>query len=220
MLLIVRPANCSLKRYCGVSYRRITTSISSLSHDSNHPVRSEKIENRRRKMMLSKILRVDHAGEVGADRIYAGQMAVLGKTEYGPVIQEMWDQEKAHVNKFRELLPEYKVRPTIMLPLWNIAGFALGAGTALLGKEGAMACTIAVEEVIGGHYDRQLRELLNEDPEKYKELLEVIKQFRDDELEHMETGIEYDGEKAPFYSLLKSVIQVGCHGAIWVSERI
>ena len=87
MLLFPRSANHSLKRICGISNRTISTSISSLSHDSNHPVRSEKIENRRRKLMLSRILRVDHAGEVGADRIYAGQMAVLGKSEYGPVIQ-------------------------------------------------------------------------------------------------------------------------------------
>lgn len=170
--------------------------------------------------MLSKILRVDHAGEVGADKIYAGQLAVLGRSSYGPIIKEMWEQEKEHVNKFRELLPEYKIRPTVMLPLWNIAGFALGAGTALLGKEGAMACTIAVEEVIGEHYDSQLRQLLNEDPEEYKELLEVIKKFRDDELEHMETGIEYDGEQAPFYTALKNVIQIGCRSAIWISERV
>ena len=83
-----------------------------------------------------------------------------------------------------------------------------------------MACTIAVEESIGGHYEAQLRELLREDPEKYKELLEVITEFRDDELEHMDTGIEYEGEKAPAYELLKTVIQTGCKGAIWLSEKI
>ncbi|XP_057311716.1 5-demethoxyubiquinone hydroxylase, mitochondrial-like isoform X1 [Hydractinia symbiolongicarpus] len=189
-------------------------------YNKNYSMRSNRLERRRQQQLISKILRVDHAGEVGADRIYAGQLAILRETSYGPVIQEMWDQEKEHVNKFRELLPKYKTRPTALLPLWNVAGFALGAGTALLGKEAAMACTIAVEETIGEHYDSQLRELLHEDPEKYKELLEVIQKFRDDELEHMETGYEYEGEKAPFYSSLKQAIQFGCRGAIWLSERI
>lgn len=170
--------------------------------------------------MLSRILRVDHAGEVGANRIYQGQMAVLGNTPVAPVIQEMWEQEKKHVAKFNELLPQYRVRPTALLPLWNVAGFALGAGTALLGKEAAMACTIAVEETIGGHYDSQLRELLKEDPEKYRELCEVITEFRDEELEHMDTGYEHEGERAPAYQLLKTIIQTGCKGAIWISEKI
>jgi len=190
------------------------------SHNKYYPVRSERREKRRQKEMVSKILRVDHAGELGADRIYAGQMAVLKGTEYGPVIQKMWDEEKEHLEKFEELLPKYRARPTALLPLWNVAGYMLGAGTALMGKEAAMACTIAVEEVIGEHYDSQLRELLREDPEQYKELLDVIQKFRDDELEHYETGIHYDGEKAPFYSVLKQVIQVGCKGAIYISERI
>lgn len=83
---------------------------------------------------LHKIIRVDHAGELGADRIYAGQMAVLGNTEKGPLIQHMWDQEKRHREKFEELIRKHRVRPTVMTPIWNVAGFALGAGTALLGN--------------------------------------------------------------------------------------
>ncbi|XP_033886416.3 5-demethoxyubiquinone hydroxylase, mitochondrial isoform X2 [Acipenser ruthenus] len=172
------------------------------------------------KDMLDRMLRVDHAGEYGANRIYAGQMAVLGRTETGPIIQKMWDQEKAHLKIFNELMADNRVRPTILMPLWNLAGFALGAGSALLGKEGAMACTVAVEESISEHYNSQIRTLMEEDPDKYKELLQLIKKFRDEEMEHHDTGLEHDAELAPAYSLMKNVIQVGCKAAIYMSERI
>uniref|UniRef100_K7F8Q3 5-demethoxyubiquinone hydroxylase, mitochondrial n=2 Tax=Pelodiscus sinensis TaxID=13735 RepID=K7F8Q3_PELSI len=169
---------------------------------------------------IDRIIRVDHAGEYGANRIYAGQMAVLGRTTVGPVIQQMWNQEKDHLKKFNELMVTFRVRPTILLPFWNVAGFALGAGTALLGKEGAMACTVAVEESISAHYNNQMRTLMEEDPEKYKELLQIIKKFRDDELEHHDIGLDHDAELAPAYSLLKTAIQIGCKAAIFLSERI
>ncbi|XP_030068106.1 5-demethoxyubiquinone hydroxylase, mitochondrial isoform X2 [Microcaecilia unicolor] len=172
------------------------------------------------KAVIDPIIRVDHAGEYGANRIYAGQMAVLGRTTVGPVIQQMWDQEKEHLKKFNELMIAYRVRPTILLPFWNIVGFVLGASTALLGKEGAMACTVAVEESISEHYNNQIRTLVELDPEKYEELLQVIKKFRDDELEHHDTGLEYDAELAPAYSLLKNVIQIGCKAAVCLSQRI
>uniref|UniRef100_A0A5F9CIV1 Coenzyme Q7, hydroxylase n=1 Tax=Oryctolagus cuniculus TaxID=9986 RepID=A0A5F9CIV1_RABIT len=123
---------------------------------------------------VDRIIRVDHAGEYGANRIYAGQMAVLGRTSVGPVIQKMWDQEKDHLKKFNELMVAFRVRPTVLLPFWNVVGFALGAGTALLGKEGAMACTVAVEESIAHHYNNQIRTLVEEDPAKYGELLQVL----------------------------------------------
>ncbi|KAG8200028.1 hypothetical protein JTE90_001258 [Oedothorax gibbosus] len=174
----------------------------------------------RRRSLQDRILRVDHAGELGADRIYAGQMAVLGKTSVGPVIQEMWDQEKGHLKKFEELLPKYRARPSMLLPFWNIAGYALGAGTALLGKESAMACTVAVEEVIANHYNSQIRELVADDPEANKELLDVLKTFRDDEQHHHDTGMAHDAPKAPFYKYLKETIKVGCLGAIWLAERL
>jgi len=176
--------------------------------------------------LIAKILRVDHAGEFGADRIYAGQMFVLGKTDVGDLIQEMWDQEKEHKAKFEELLPKYRVRPTALIPLWNIAGYALGFGTALMGKEAAMACTVAVEDAIGTHYSDQLRSLLEDasrypdDPEKHKELLDVIKKFRDDEMDHHDTGLAHDAEKFPAYDLLFNVIKVGCKVAIAASERV
>lgn len=168
---------------------------------------------------VDRIIRVDHAGEYGANRIYAGQMAVLGRSSVGPVIQKMWDQEKDHLKKFNELMVSFRVRPTILMPLWNVAGFALGAGTALLGKEGAMACTVAVEESIAHHYNNQIRTLMEEDPAKYEELLQVIKKFRDEELEHHDTGLDHDAELAPAYTLLKRVIQAGCSAAIYLSER-
>ncbi|XP_057700668.1 5-demethoxyubiquinone hydroxylase, mitochondrial isoform X2 [Corythoichthys intestinalis] len=146
------------------------------------------------KEMLDRILRVDHAGEYGANRIYAGQMAVLGRSSTGVLIQEMWDQEKKHLKKFDEILAESRVRPTALLPLWNIAGFLLGASTAVLGKEAAMACTVAVEESISEHYNSQIRTLMEKDPDRYTELLQVIKEFRDDEMEHHDIGLENDAE--------------------------
>ncbi|XP_076869772.1 NADPH-dependent 3-demethoxyubiquinone 3-hydroxylase, mitochondrial [Brachyhypopomus gauderio] len=172
------------------------------------------------KAMLDSMMRVDHAGEYGANRIYAGQMAVMGRTQSGPLIQYMWDQEKMHLQKFNEILGEHRVRPTVMLPLWNIAGFLLGASTALLGKEGAMACTVAVEESISEHYNSQIRTLMEADPERYTELLQLIKEFRDDELEHQDTGLENDAESVPGYFLLKTLIQAGCKAAIYISQRV
>ncbi|XP_043568094.1 5-demethoxyubiquinone hydroxylase, mitochondrial isoform X2 [Chiloscyllium plagiosum] len=130
------------------------------------------------KAMLDRIIRVDHAGEYGANRIYAGQMAVLGRSPVGPVIQQMWDQEKEHLEKFNELIVDHRVRPTLLMPFWNVAGFMLGAGTALFGKEAAMACTVAIEESISQHYNNQIRVLMEEDPERHKELLEKTRQLQ------------------------------------------
>ncbi|XP_038220835.1 5-demethoxyubiquinone hydroxylase, mitochondrial [Zerene cesonia] len=173
----------------------------------------------RKNSHLDEIIRVDHAGELGADRIYAGQMAVLGTSKEGPLIQHMWEQEKKHREKFEELISKYRVRPTVMTPLWNIAGFALGAGTALLGKEAAMACTVAVETVIVDHYNDQLRTLM-EDPNVDKEILETITKFRDEEQEHHDTGIDHGAEQAPFYQALSEVIKTGCKVAIAISKKI
>ncbi|XP_076068028.1 ubiquinone biosynthesis protein COQ7, mitochondrial isoform X2 [Oratosquilla oratoria] len=183
-------------------------------------VRGYSSQAQQHKQIIDKFIRVDHAGELGADRIYAGQMAVLGKTSTGPIIQHMWDQEKEHKAKFEELIPKYRVRPTAMLPIWNVAGFMLGAGSALLGKEGAMACTVAVESVITDHYNSQLRELISLGEEENKELIEVIKKFRDEEMEHHDTGLANDAELAPAYNVLSNVIKAGCKVAIFVSERI
>ncbi|XP_068675131.1 5-demethoxyubiquinone hydroxylase, mitochondrial-like [Montipora foliosa] len=170
---------------------------------------------------IDRIIRVDHAGELGANRIYAGQMAVLGRTSVGPTIQHMWDQEKEHLQTFEQIVANNRVRPTVLMPLWNIAGYLLGAGTALLGKEAAMACTVAVEETISEHYDKQLRELLTEGvTDENKLLLDTIQKFRDEELEHLHIGEEHDAGKAPMYETLSTVIQTGCKAAIWLSEKI
>lgn len=193
----------------------MTLSVSSRAYTVVPPPRDHA-----EKEMLDRILRVDHAGEYGANRIYAGQMAVLGRSSTGPLIQEMWDQEKKHLEKFNEILADNRVRPTALLPLWNLAGFLLGASTAMLGKEGAMACTVAVEESISEHYNSQIRALMEKDPERYTELLTVIKEFRDDELDHHDTGLEHDAETVPGYWLLKNAIQLGCKAAIYVSERV
>ncbi|XP_077426971.1 NADPH-dependent 3-demethoxyubiquinone 3-hydroxylase, mitochondrial isoform X2 [Vanacampus margaritifer] len=182
--------------------------------------RCSSILRKTEKQMLDRILRVDHAGEYGANRIYAGQMAVLGRSSTGTLIQEMWDQEKKHLEKFNEILAENRVRPTALLPLWNVAGYFLGASTAMLGKEVAMACTVAVEESISEHYNSQIRTLMEKDPDRYTELLQVIKEFRDDEMEHHDLGLEHDAESVPGYWLLKNVIQLGCKAAICASERV
>lgn len=171
------------------------------------------------KPTIDSIIRVDHAGELGADRIYAGQMAVLGNTSKGPLIKHMWDQEKGHRAKFEELINKYRVRPTVMTPIWNVAGFALGAGSALLGDKAAMACTVAVETVIVDHYNDQLRTLMS-DPEANKELLETITRFRDEEQEHHDTGIDHGAEQAPFYKAFSEAIKLGCKAAIAISKVI
>ena len=113
------------------------------------------------KTKLDQILRVDHAGEIGASKIYEGQIKILGNTEIGPLLQKMKDQEQEHLDTFHQLLNDHKVRPTALMPIWNAAGFVLGAFTASLGKDAAMACTIAVEEVIGKHYEKQAEQLRN-----------------------------------------------------------
>lgn len=107
-----------------------------------------------------------------------------------------------------------------MLPFWNVAGYLLGVSTALLGKEAAMACTVAVEDTIVRHYDGQIRQLIEKDSKEHHELLEVIKTFRDEELEHHDIGLEHDAKKAPFYAALTEVIKAGCRTAIWISERV
>jgi ubiquinone biosynthesis monooxygenase Coq7 len=172
--------------------------------------------------MLDRMLRVDHAGEYGAVRIYEGQLAVLGGTSIRHVIREFMKQEEGHLRIMEDLVCKNKVKKTAMLPLWHAGAFLLGAGSALLGKEGAMACTVAVETVIGEHYDNQIRELLRKENgvELHRPLIEKISKIRDEELEHLDSGIEHDAEKAPLYRALTQVIKAGCWGAIWVSERV
>ena len=169
------------------------------------------------KSILDEIIRVDHAGEYGATRIYDGQIAIFGKnSKIGKTIQHMADQEQEHIERFNELLIEKRVRPTALLPLWNVAGFALGAGTALMGEKAAMACTVAVEKVIGEHYNKQ-QDLLEDDE---KELKKTIAKFEKDELEHHNIGLEHDAENAPGYKIMTKIIEIGCKTAISISKKI
>ena len=175
---------------------------------------SNKITNRQN---LEEIIRVDHAGEFGATKIYDGQIAIFGKnSKIGKTIQHMADQEQEHIDKFNELILEHRVRPTALLPIWNVAGFALGASTALMGEKAAMACTVAVEKVIGEHYEEQLS-LLEDD---HEDLKKTISKFRDDELEHHDIGIEHDAESAPGYKIMSKVIEFGCKTAIAISKKV
>ena len=167
--------------------------------------------------ILEEIIRVDHAGEYGATRIYDGQIAVFGKnSKIGKTIQHMADQEQEHIETFQQLIVSNRVRPTALLPIWNVAGYALGTATAMMGEKAAMACTVAVEKVIGGHYRKQ-QNLLEDD---HKELKKTIAKFEKDELEHHDIGIAHDAEKTPGYTVLSKFIEIGCKTAIEVSKKI
>jgi ubiquinone biosynthesis monooxygenase Coq7 len=167
--------------------------------------------------LVERIIRVDHAGEYGARRIYDGQLAVLGKRSpaHG-AIRAMAEQERRHLAAFDALIVERRVRPTALMPLWHVAGFALGAATALLGERAAMACTIAVEEVIDEHYARQSAQLGDDEAP----LRARIEEFRGHELEHKETAEAHNGRGAGGYELLSAAIKTGSRLAIWLSERI
>ena len=166
--------------------------------------------------LVERMIRVDHAGEFGAVRIYEGQLLVLGQTKVGPTIRRMAEQEREHLKSFERLMIQRGARPSALLPLWRIAGVALGAGTALLGPEAAMACTVAVEEVIDGHYGRQVDDLGADEPE----LSRAFARFRAEEVEHRDTGLALGAENAPGYRPLTAAIRAGAKLAIWLSERI
>eukprot|EP01114_Cavostelium_apophysatum_P017742 TRINITY_DN5341_c0_g1_i1.p1 TRINITY_DN5341_c0_g1~~TRINITY_DN5341_c0_g1_i1.p1 ORF type:complete len:219 (-),score=19.23 TRINITY_DN5341_c0_g1_i1:59-715(-) len=174
----------------------------------------------RKKELIESIIRVDHAGEFGAQRIYEGQMAVLKNTPVGPIIQEMMDQETIHLQTFEKLMQDRRVRPTALFPFWDKVGYAAGYASALLGKESAMALTVAVEEVIGEHYNAQLRALNDAGHFQDSELRDSIRKFRDDELHHLETGLKHDAERAFMYEPLKEAAKAGTRLAIWLSTRI
>ena len=166
---------------------------------------------------IPSMLRVDQAGEYGATRIYAGQLAVLGdRSQCSRVIARMAAQEDRHLKHFDELLPARGVRPTLLQPVWNHAGHALGAITALISPNAAMACTAAVETEIDRHYSDQLRTLGAEDPE----LAETIREFQADELEHRDTAIAAGAEQTVGYPILSAFIRAGCRFAIALSKRI
>jgi ubiquinone biosynthesis monooxygenase Coq7 len=165
---------------------------------------------------VARMIRVDHAGEYGATRIYEGQLAVLGRSRAAAVIREMAEQEKRHLAEFDRLIVAHRVRPTLLTPLWHVAGFALGAATALLGEQAAMACTVAVEEVIDGHYGAQSAAL----GEDETGLRATIDQFRADEGVHRATALAHGAREMLGYEVLSSVVKAGSRLAIWLSTRI
>jgi len=166
---------------------------------------------------IERMIRVNQAGEFGAKRIYAGQLAVMGdRTPAARSIAHMAEQEERHLSAFDKMMAERGVRPTVLHPIWNVAGFALGAVSAAVGPEAAMACTVAVETEIDRHYSEQLAEIGDSDPE----LSAMILDFQADELEHKATALAQGAERAPAYPLMSALVRMGCRTAIAVSKHI
>jgi len=165
---------------------------------------------------IHRMIRVDHAGEYGAARIYAGQLAVLRNSRKADLLRHMQDQEQAHLDTFNGIVADRRVRPTALLPFWHVAGFALGAVTAALGERAAMACTVAVEETIDAHYTGQIDRL----PFAEAPLSETLTKIRGEEREHRDIALANEAEQAPGYRLLSAAIRAGCRLAIRVSERL
>lgn len=167
---------------------------------------------------IARMIRVNHAGEYGAKRIYAGQLAVLGKAPCGNVLRHMAEQEEVHLKHFSEMMVKRRVRPTALMPLWHIGGFVLGAVTAMLGEKAAMACTVAVESVIDEHYAQQEEKLARDEDEI--ELKQMVSQFRVEEQEHHDTALAQGAEESPLYHLLTGAIKQGTRASIWLATRI
>jgi len=169
------------------------------------------------KSPVASMLRVNHAGEHGAVRIYQGQQAVLGDSEISSELQHMLDQEKNHRQKFEKLMTQHRIRPTLLSPLWHVTAYALGCGSALLGKKAAMACTVAVEEVIEGHYQKQLQNLYTNptDPE----IKITIEQCLAEEVSHKNLGLAYGASGMAGYTFFTKTIKQASKLAIWLSSR-
>ena len=170
---------------------------------------------------IEEIIRVDHAGEHGATSIYKGTLDILnllGDKETIPIIEEMAEGEKKHVREFNRLIKERSIRPTALLPIWKLAGYSLGALSAVYGKNAIMACTEAVEEVIDKHYSEQIDELDKSGQEE--SLLNSLKEFHADEVEHEMIAKKELDETSMALNIFKNLIKIGCKGAIKVSEKI
>lgn len=221
-----------------IPIRAITTSSASPATEPE-PASLHKPQGARRKPLsteqkkfLDAALRVNHAGELAATLIYTAQAPPINKAypHLRPLMQHMYDQEAGHFAKFNKLLAKHRIRPTAMYPMWKFAATTLGWATGAMGREAAMACTEAVETEIGGHYNGQVRELLQwmksmedsgeEVGEELRSLVEDIRRIRDEELEHLDHAVENDAKEANPYELLTGVIRAGCRGAIWVSEKV
>jgi ubiquinone biosynthesis monooxygenase Coq7 len=170
-----------------------------------------------RRVDSASMLRVDQAGEYGATRIYGGQLAVLGNNHpTARLISHMASQEARHLSHFNGMMAQRGVRPTLLQPFWHAAGHALGALTALMGPQAAMACTAAVEDEIDSHYGEQRRALGDSDPP----LASAIKEFQAEELEHRDTALAHGAQDAVGFPILYSAVRAGCRAAIFLSKRI
>ncbi|CCH41283.1 2-nonaprenyl-3-methyl-6-methoxy-1,4-benzoquinolhydroxylase [Wickerhamomyces ciferrii] len=235
------PKNCKFSTLSQLRAKVETQTVSQEPETPNLKIKQYQYGplNEAQKAFLDRVIRVDQAGELGANYIYAGQYFVLQHTrpELKDLLKHMWDQEIHHHNTFNKLQVIRRVRPSLLTPVWRAGAFGIGITTALLGKEAAMACTVAVETVIGGHYNDQLRILMNKfqidakdlntgeiingiESEELNSLKKTIKEFRDDELEHLDTAVENDAEAAVPYWLLTEVIKGTCKLAIWTAERV
>jgi len=224
--VLVRNRAWTMTRRCASNMARIPPSaryVAATRADDESTMGTPEYLSPVQRETLASAIRVDQAGEVAANWIYRGQMTVLGKDAVaGSVIQGMWDQEKKHLDVMNRLQVQHRVRPTLLTPVAQIAGFSLGAVTALMGKEAAMACTEAVETTIGEHYDDQLKELEPmEGMHPSIELLrKVVAELRDDELEHLDTAVIHHSQRAPQHALLTTIIEGGCRLAIELCKRI
>ncbi|KAI0134478.1 ubiquinone biosynthesis protein COQ7 [Xylariales sp. AK1849] len=181
---------------------------------------------------LSSALRVNQAGELAATLIYTAQTPPITNAHphLRPLMSHMYEQEAGHLRTFNALMAKHRVRPTALYPLWSIMATGLGWGTAVMGREAAMACTEAVETEIGTHYNEQIRTLLEyfeqwesegyEVGDEFRELAATLRRIRDEELEHLDHAVQHDAKKAEPHWLLTGAIRAGCRGAIWASERV
>ena len=170
--------------------------------------------------ILEEIIRVDHAGERGAIKIYEGQLLALNTIKQDEhlknIIQEMKEQEKEHLEYFETEIQKRKIKPTYLLPLWDLMGVSLGFGTALLGKKAAMLCTASVEEVIEAHYENQLKKIGSDE----KDLKAKIEKFKNDEVDHKNTAYDSGASKSGIYAVMDKLIKTGSKIAINISEKI
>ena len=168
------------------------------------------------KAEIARMIRVDQAGELAATKIYEGQLSILSRSAANPILNEMLDQEKTHLSSFNTALKTHNVSPTVFNPLWERIAYGLGVATALMGKRAAMACTIAVEEVIETHYKKQLSTLPKDAPTT---LRATIQKCYEDEISHKEVAEHHGGRSVSGYRTLSKAIKFGCRTAIWLSER-
>ncbi|UPL01139.1 hypothetical protein LCI18_012073 [Fusarium solani-melongenae] len=226
-----RPVT-SFYRPCVRSIATTSNAQASVAAGSAEALKKRKPLTKEQSDFLDSALRVNQAGELAAVLIYAAQSPVIlrSKPHLRKLMAHMYDQEDGHFKTFNSLIHKHRIRPTALYPLWSVMATGLGWSTAMMGYEAAMACTEAVETEIGGHYNEQIRTLLEmitqweaegyEVGEELSELVKTLRRIRDEELEHLDHAVEHDARKAEPHWLLTGVIRAGCRGAIWVSERV